>query len=478
MSAVLGVIVLCCFAIAVLDWRKGLYACVVAGLVQDPLRKILPEEPIYLTLVAAVVFALAAVNAFARGVSFRPGQFAGWSRGLSAPFAFLVIWILIQSLLSLIAYQSPLVTAVGLATYAAPIPALVLGHQFALRAGPDGIQAWLRFYLVFVLIALSTVVMEYAGIQSDLFGQVGEGMKIYDLGTVLIGKTGTFRSTEVAAWHATAAACFAFVVLTSDKIDNKQIMIAATIALVMIAVAVLTGRRKSIMAVAIFATAYLFLFSVIYKDVAHWLLGLMAVGATLFLIWGSLLDSEVESRSEAIAEYQLFLDRGTTVFEEAPDRFLAMSVGQAEWATRATGLFGAGVGAVTSGARHVGNVGRQFGGIGEGGVGKVIGELGIPGLLFMAWFMLALLRHIWRVLTYTARQSPPVFRLAAGLVAFLVANVTTFVVNTQIFSDFFILIVIGLTLGFLLATPVLVQRPVKAAHERASPAPVRVTAQP
>ena len=153
-----------------------------------------------------------------------------------------------------------------------------------------------------------------------------------------------------------------------------------------------------------------------------------------------------------------------------------MSLGQAKWATRTTGILGAGVGVATSGARHVGNIGQQFGGAGEGGLGKITAELGIPGIILLGWFILAMVRHFWRILRYAARRSSQVFRLSAGLVAFLVANGMIFVVNTQIFSDFFILIVSGMAVGFLLAMPVFAGHSVATVAKTPTPAILRATA--
>ncbi len=62
MIVLFSFIILICAVIAILDWRKGIYACVIAALVQDPLRKLLPEEPVYLTVVAADVLALVLVR--------------------------------------------------------------------------------------------------------------------------------------------------------------------------------------------------------------------------------------------------------------------------------------------------------------------------------------------------------------------------------------------------------------------------------
>jgi uncharacterized membrane protein len=92
--------------------------------------------------------------------------------------------------------------------------------------------------------------------------------------------------------------------------------------------------------------------------------------------------------------------------------------------------------------------------------------------------MLALLRHIWHILQFTARRSSHIFCLSAGLVAFLVANAMIFIVNTQIFSDFFVLIVFGLTLGFLLAMPVLAERTVVGASRMAGPGTTPAASKP
>ena len=178
----------------------------------------------------------------------------------------------------------------------------------------------------------------------------------------------------------------------------------------------------------------------------------------VFLISATLGFAEEQYSPAATPEYELFLQRGATVFGEVPERFLNMSVGQAQWASRNVGLLGAGVGVGTSGARHFGSLGEQFEGWGGGGSGKIMGELGLPGFVLSAWLLLALGRHVWRILRYTARRSSQVFRLSSGLTAFLLANAMIFVVNTQIFSDFFVLIVMSLTFGFLLAMPRLAER--------------------
>ena len=470
MDLLLTMIIGLCAVIALFNWKLGLVTFVVTAIVQDPLRKIVPDEPVYIVTASAAVFFLAFVGAVSRDLKINPNQIQGWRAGLSLPAYSLIIWILAQTVHSLIAYNSPLVSIAGLISYLGPIPAVILGYQFALRSGPIGIQKWLGTYSLLAGIALLSILIEYAGIESELLGQVRVDMKIFDLGTVLIGKSGIFRSTEVAAWHATAVACLAFIWLTSPSLRYRRIGWGLVIIVACVGLGILTGRRKSIVMVLVFLGVYMVLISIFFRRYRYVLIGsTVAVTAILLLTVNPFVQEQTASGGRNLEEYQLFVERGKSVFEEIPDRVLSLTLGQAEWAQRTAGSFGAGVGIGTSGARHFGNVGERFGGIGEGGVGKIFAELGIPGLVLMGWLLLALLRHVWRTLKYAAPRSDQVFRLASGLVAFLVGNISAFLVGTQIFSDLFVLICLGLIAGFLLATPTLAEKSRDTARMKTRP---------
>ena len=112
----------------------------------------------------------------------------------------------------------------------------------------------------------------------------------------------------------------------------------------------------------------------------------------------------------------------------------------------------------SQGAQHFGGGAEVFGGAGEGGLGKITAELGVPGLAVALWFGFAALRYGWHVLVFVSQRSMAVARLAYGLVAFLVANLAVFFVATQLFADMFVLLLLGLVAGFFLATPVLAER--------------------
>ena len=132
------------------------------------------------------------------------------------------------------------------------------------------------------------------------------------------------------------------------------------------------------------------------------------------------------------------------------------------WAYDSFGLLGAGLGVGTQGTQHFGGGGDIGAGVAEGGLGKIAVELGIPGLLLMGWLAISIFNYFWRLMRTASRISPRVARLSYALFSFLVANVAAFSVATQAYADLFILLILGWTLGFLFAVPVLLEREVRA----------------
>ena len=133
--------------IAFNNWRYGLFACVVVAILQDPLRKLAPGEPVYYILLTGVVFGAAFLAAWGR-VSLDPNRIAGWRRNLSAPFNLFLLLLAAQAVNAYLQFGSPILVGIGLLSYLAPLPALVLGYHYAKRSGIRGIERWLWFYLV------------------------------------------------------------------------------------------------------------------------------------------------------------------------------------------------------------------------------------------------------------------------------------------------------------------------------------------
>jgi len=117
------------------------------------------------------------------------------------------------------------------------------------------------------------------------------------------------------------------------------------------------------------------------------------------------------------------------------------------------------------------NVSSIAGGSGEGGLGKIMVELGLPGLIAAFWLVLAFARYINSALKLSAQGFVPmdVMPLMLGIACLLLVNVMTFTVATQVYGDMFVLIMIGLLAGFLFALPKLVIRAMRDAPDHTSP---------
>lgn len=129
-----------------------------------------------------------------------------------------------------------------------------------------------------------------------------------------------------------------------------------------------------------------------------------------------------------------------------------MTVDMFEYVIAQNGFFGSGAGTGSQGAQHFGGGAVLVGAAAEGGLGKVLAELGVPGLILLAWIMTAAVRYIWKAAD-KVRGDENVAALSYGVLAFLMANAIVFTTAHQIFGDVNILTILGLLLGVLLRGP-------------------------
>lgn len=460
MTEIALLVLLLVASLAFSNWRHGFALCVLTAILQDPLRKLAPGQPVYFIVFVGVVFAAASLGAMATRVSLAPGKMLGWRQYVGTPFALFVLVALVQAVNSLARFGNPLMTSIGLMSYFAPLPALVLAYRFALSRGEGGVLRWMRFYVVVATLALVTVYLEYAGFGWTTLGEVGGGVLISGAGAYYKGNSGTFRAAEIAAWHAATVACFSFILFWGRRFSLPKLLVALAFMAFLIGIGTLTGRRKMIIEITIFVSAYfcLKLWFLRGNGKVVFLTALLGIAGYAGAI-GMLPPDQGDGSwaSERVAKstgntFGKYTERAGTVFEDLPRRILNTGVQPISWAIAQYGWTGAGLGVGSQGAQHFGGVSS---GAAEGGLGKLTVELGVPGLLVALWLVLALSRYVWRVLALLARTSPKHSNLAFGLVAFMLANMAAFSVATQAYGDLFILLTLGWSFGFLVALPLL-----------------------
>src|SRR5262249_10236963 len=149
-----------------------------------------------------------------RGVSLTPDSIFRSYRQVMTPILLLLLLIVLEAFNSFIRFGNPMVPLIGLLTYLLPVPATVFAYQLVLRAGEVRIHQFMKCYVLFIMVALTTVYLEYAGYDWPVLGTVGSRLLIYDVGTVIVAKSGIIRAPEIAAWHAMTCACFVLLLAT------------------------------------------------------------------------------------------------------------------------------------------------------------------------------------------------------------------------------------------------------------------------
>lgn len=461
-------------AFAAFNWRYGLFACIAVGVLQDPLRKVAPGQPQYYVAFAILIFGIAFVRAHLSHVALGPGIIWNWKRGLRLPFTLFLALVLVQAFRSLVAYQNYMLVAVGLLVWLAPPAAVLLAHQFAMRRGLLGIRQLFIWYVGFSLAALTGVYLQYIGYDWPWLGEVGEGLAIYDLGTVLYGNSGFFRSSEIAAWHTAATASFIFMLFVGKRATPSRTILAIALIAVLATLGILTARRKMLVEVTLFVGAYFFLVAWLQRGASRLAIGVLATALASYVVVVAFVSPDLVQRSntkelqlENPTGFQGYAARGASVFRDVPARFNELGVQPILWAIDNNGWLGSGLGTGSQGTRDVLEKNNVNFGAAEGGLGKIVTELGVPGLFVVALLLVAVAKHVLTVLRWLTRESPKHARVAYALAAFLVANAGVFLVATQVFNDPFILLLLGWSAGFLIALPQVVERERVAAAARA-----------
>lgn len=453
--------------VSVFGWQTGFFMCVAMALLQDPMRKLAPGQPIYFLVFVGIVFAATWIGASVSRVRLAPQRMYGWPT-FRLPAVLFMILLAAQSAHAYARWESFALPAIGLISYLAPLPAVVLAYQFAIRGGLGQIQRLLWFYVGASLLWLSGVWIEFSGETWAVLGEVGVGQFIYDVGGKFRLPSGFYRAAEIAAWHVAATSAFLFVLLRGRKLSVPKTALVLIVVAFLVAIGLMTGRRKLLVNIAVFVSVFYFLRIWFLRGAAKWAMLTIVAGTVVFFALvgtmqpdGNERDFDAAPSSDVSKRYSSLAKRGDTVWKAVPERIQNLGVGSVGWATGQFGWFGAGLGTGTQGGQHFGVGAGRFGYAAEGGSGKLALELGVPGLFIAAWLLIALFRHLNASMRVLSRQSDLHANFAFGLAAFLVANGASFLVATQAYGDVFVLLSLGWALGFLLAMPIVAQQAIQ-----------------
>jgi hypothetical protein len=436
------------------NWRDGLVLSVLVGFLQDPIRKLAPGQPsLYVGLVLIAVVCCAVVLLNQRHGLDLEAMFWGAPQ-LRRWLPLYAALIVLQGLNGLLRFHEPLLTLIGVGFYLAPALGLWLGFQ----VGCDQVllRRIVQFYLLVSVVYGFTVWLSYSGFDYAVLKEVGPGILIhFRRGFSVQGASGLWRSSEVAAWHLSAAACLAIsLAFASEKPSTSSGL--TVLALVFTLLTLLTGRRKALVLVVVFVLIYGLLFRRYASP--HWRERLFT---TIFAATGvsyatySLFGGEVLG-----TQFSEYLHRANSASSDILSRFNELGIGASLKAFEMSGLIGFGAGAASqTGVLAFGQsqiVGEHLAYVSEGGGGKIITELGPAGALMLLAAIGLLIQAMRRYLPLLRYLPATTANFLIGLLAFGLANTPFFLAASGVYGDPFVLLLLSLCLGSFLSIPILV----------------------
>lgn len=427
------------------NWRNGILYLLVIGFLQDPIRKILPDVPVYTQIMVVVFLGILVLCAKQQNVRVRLSVIHGGDHRLGRAWNLFIFLVVVQCAHTYLWYGSSVLAGLGLINYLVPVAALMLGVEFA--DDPGWIDRFLRTYLWLAIpIGLTVYLSFYFQNDWDVLKSIGRlhgtPLLIFDKGVhqLLYSNSGIMRVGEIAAWHAGTAVMLLIMFATTDRRFRFRLL-AGVAGMLLLGAIVLTGRRKMLMAIAIFLAVFVLLLMLYWQKVNKigTLIVILSV-ATVVYVW-----LQPEQR-----ESIYYAERGVSVFGDATTR-LARAWDLLEWGYYRGGMFGLGAGVSAQGAEHFGGALTGVGGVAEAGGGKVVVELGVAGLVVIMYLLWRLFRHFHEFFRLVPAHYEHLAVLLSGITALIIANAATFFVATQVFGDPFVLILMGFFVSFLFA---------------------------
>ena len=445
--------------IALTDWRRGWIFAVLCGVLQDPARKLTPGMPVYLTLSILVVYAAILFTAH-RTLQLAIRDFARRFAKVWAAFAIFFLFLIIAAGNGLINFgigfwKAPIFS---LLIYIAPIPAIIFGYVYLQRE--EMLFDFFRFYSVTTSIALIGSVLEYLRIDFPALGMVlQQGDYIRHLPGVQIRMiSGFYRAPDMMAWHAATLTSIAIAMMVRGGMGRRTWPWMAAAAWGFFN-CMISGRRKAIYYVIVFTLVFVW----------RYLRRLKAAQVAAFVAAAIVLGLVVQ-RMSSNEESSVYTKGALTTRQELAERL----EGGVMETFRQFGIMGAGLGTATQGAQYFLSGDRSLSWQ-EGGLGKLAVELGLPGLLAAALFVIMGFRYM---LLITAQPDLPETSQLGRVTLFglVIANAANFAASAQAYSDPVLTLIAAFFAGCLFATAALDERTAAVAPRPAQPVAAAATA--
>jgi hypothetical protein len=422
--------------VAFLNWRYGLLIASLVGLLADPVRKMSETRTVYFTLAIAPVYAAMFLNLIS--TQSKPWRLFRDFSGLKVGVGLLAVVAAQAALVCLLNYGwiAFLLVPLGLVSYFGSFPALVLGYYLIQK--PAQLRWMFALSVLMSSLLMTGALFEYWGYEWDVLGTLDRTpwLHHYGWGKYVRMISGFFRGPEILGWHAAMVTMLSITLFLTVR--NRSAAFVWLIPGVWgLVCCLLSGRRKMVAMVVVFGAVLVFqLFRQRRTSV-----GVVVCVAAGLLLMGSLYYITRIERATSYVELSAsaFNAQGQERVEGSFYGVVAETINQA-------GFFGYGLGTISQGAQHL-KIERPFTWQ-ESGLGKVVGELGVPGLIVFLIFGYIVV-NASLVAVRASAHVPRMEVLGTCLFAILMANAGCFIVAIQVYGDPFISYLMGLLTGCL-----------------------------
>ena len=425
--------------ISLVDYRKGIFLCILVDVVRDPVRKLSAEQSVLITVAGTVPWLALFWGVWAQ----HQRQIISCVRGIPLLGKALtaLVWALLPGVvLSLVLYKRGWILAgIGLASYV--IPLLGIGVGVLLSREPRLAERLLAFYSLANGIALSGALFEYLDWDVPGLGGIGVEWIRYRSGYTVDLISGFYRSPDIMGLHAAHVVMFAAILgLRRPRHRTTWFGVVAWAAFCVL----ICGRRKMIAIPLAFMAMLIALAS--WRGMLRSVRLAVTAVAVLLVSVGALLMMARESKGQEYTDYAL------TIFTESSDRVEKLMIGSAIGTLQQVGLLGAGIGTATQGRYYVHvDTGRAARGWQEDGVSRAFLEFGLPGVILLGiavWYLVLAVQQAARAVP---RGHPwQLFQLS--LISVAVADGASYLIAHQHFSGdpgsaLFVTMLVGIVLG-------------------------------
>ncbi len=432
--------------VLLVNWRWGIYLIILAGFLQDPIRKIMPEQPVYFSVIVIVVFSICLGLSVAVNNNWRIRHITLENPRLEFCLLMYIGYILFSSVFSFFSYGNIMIALLGISIYFSPVLSAVYANMVFDKY--RHINNFVTFYLVCIAVVIISIWLSVFGYELKIFEEIGGGIDIYEhsIRNYLQVHAGVVRTSELAAWHLASGACFSLILaIQSRRLFTKVIFTSLTVLCLL--TGIFTGRRKMY---ALFAIFCLTLLLIVVYEAKGKQKSFVLLAVCLLLVIAVSLYFTFQQKILLLSFASDYLSRVFTLLGDSFDR-LILTVNAFEYTLQRMSVIGTGIGSTGQGLVGYEEIVSNWNA--ETGLGRLGNELGLIGFIILIATAAVVSGHIVTTNRIIQEHDERLSFFQRALVAFLFANAINYFNAAQAYNDLFVLMILGLILGCILDLP-------------------------